>query len=93
MQVLFFQVERSPHGRPWQSPVPNLPESKTTKIQFPSDDEETGQALIGYRGPKATDDYSIEAIKVIMTYLTDSPVATLQQILVECPEPYCSDVS
>ncbi|XP_028410939.1 uncharacterized protein C05D11.1-like [Dendronephthya gigantea] len=85
--------KRPTHVRPWQSPVPNLPESKITKIQFPSDDEETGQALIGYRGPKATDDYSIEAIKVIMTYLTDSPVATLQQILVECPEPYCSDVS
>ncbi len=39
------------------------------------------------------DDFSIEAMKVIMTYLTDSPVATLQQILVECPDPYCSDVS
>jgi Zn-dependent M16 (insulinase) family peptidase len=37
-------------------------------------------------------DFSIEAMKVIMTYLTDSPVATLQQILVECPDPYCSDV-
>ena len=32
-------------------------------------------------------------MKVIMTYLTDSPVATLQQILVECADPYCSDVS
>ena len=39
------------------------------------------------------DNFSIEAMKVIMTYLTDSPVATLQQILVECPDPYCSDVS
>lgn len=27
-----------------------------------------------------------------MTYLTDSPVATLQQVLVECNDPYCSDV-
>ena len=24
-----------------------------------------------------------------MTYLTDSPVATLQQVLVECKDPYC----
>jgi hypothetical protein len=40
--------------RPWQSAVPDLEESVTTKIQFPSDDEETGLALIGYRGPKAT---------------------------------------
>ena len=38
------------------------------------------------------DNYSIEALKVVMTYLTDSPVATLQQVLVECPDPYCSDV-
>lgn len=34
--------------------MPSLKESVTTKIQFPSDDEETGLALIGYRGPKAT---------------------------------------
>jgi hypothetical protein len=38
------------------------------------------------------DDFSIAAMKVVMTYLTHSPVATLQQVLVECPEPYCSDV-
>ncbi|CAB4004421.1 uncharacterized protein C05D11.1-like [Paramuricea clavata] len=91
-EKILSKIERPPHVRPWQSAVPDLEESVTTKIQFPSDDEETGLALIGYRGPKATDDFSIQAMKVIMTYLTDSPVATLQQILVECPDPYCSDV-
>lgn len=84
--------QRPPHVRPWQMAVPELKDSVKTKIQFPSDDEETGLVLIGYRGPKATDTYLIEAIKIIMTYLTDSPVATLQQILVEIPDPFCSDV-
>ena len=40
--------------RPWQDPVPELKESLTTVIKFPSDDEETGLVLIGYRGPRAT---------------------------------------
>lgn len=129
----FFQGQQSPYIRPWQSPVPELQKSIVEKIPFPSDDEETGMVLIGYRGPKATvcsfsrfwpnqafiilfwsgedvligkklvvlcifsplffqDNYSIEAVKVILTYLTDSPVATLQQILVENPDPFCSDV-
>jgi hypothetical protein len=53
--LTFFQGQHpQPYVRPWQSAVPALEESVTTKIQFPSDDEETGVALIGYRGPQAT---------------------------------------
>ena len=54
MCVFLSENERLPHVRPWQSDVLHLRESVMNKIQFPSDDEDTGLALIGYRGPKAT---------------------------------------
>ena len=73
MCVFLSQKERSPHVRPWQSDVPHLKESVTSKIQFPSDDEETGLALIGYRGPKAT----VSVVAVLEIYPATSVIQAL----------------
>jgi hypothetical protein len=39
--------------RPWLSPVPPLPQSVDIVERYPSDDEENGMVLIGWRGPLA----------------------------------------
>ena len=41
------------YQRPWQSPVPPLLQSIEKVEQYPSDEEESGMILIGWRGPKA----------------------------------------
>ncbi|XP_071956159.1 uncharacterized protein C05D11.1-like [Antedon mediterranea] len=81
-----------PYTRPWQSPVPPLPESVVRTIPYPSDDESNGMVYIGWRGPKSQDLYEMSALNVILEYLTDTSVAPLQREFVEIEDPYCSKV-
>ena len=78
--------------KPWQDPIPSLPQPVDTRIQFPTEDESSGIVIVGCRGPKARDFYGITAVEVISEYLTDTSVAPLQRELVEISEPFCSDV-
>jgi len=41
-----------PITRPWTTPVPPFEKTADVDISFPSDDEEVGAALLGWRGPK-----------------------------------------
>ena len=82
-----------PYERPWQNPVPFLHETVEKVIKFPTEDEESGSVLVGFRGPPCIDQYSMAALSVMLDYLTDTPIAPLQQKLVEIPDPFCSDIS
>ena len=62
-------------------------------IQFPTEDEESGSILMGFRGPSCNDHYSLSALSIILDYLTDTSIAPLQRELVEIPDPFCSDIS
>lgn len=81
-----------PYHRPWQTPVPPLNETEKV-VRFPTEDEESGSVLVGFRGPHCSDRYSLSALSVMLDYLTDTSIAPLQRELVEIPDPFCSDIS
>ena len=83
----------SPFARPWQGSVPRLGQSSVLSVQFPTEDDSSGSVLVGHRGPKVMDRYTVNALAVTLDYLTDSPVSPLKRELVECPDPFCSDIS
>ena len=81
------------YKRPWQTPVPPLSDAVEKVVRFPTEDEESGSVLLGFRGPICSDRYGMTALSVILDYLTDTPIAPLQRDLVEIPDPFCSDIS
>lgn len=82
----------APYVRPWQTPVPPLGESVDKIIPFPTEDEESGSIMLGFRGPSCEDHYGQAALSVILDYLSDTSIAPLQRELVEIPDPFCSDI-
>ena len=78
--------------RPWSDPVPPLTKSITSDTLFPSDDEETGMVIIGWRGPTYSDFNTISALKTLWKYLTDTAVSHLYKLFVEIEDPYCTDI-
>ncbi|XP_041369326.1 uncharacterized protein C05D11.1-like [Gigantopelta aegis] len=81
-----------PFTRPWQSEVPPLESNVEQVIAYPSDDEKYGMVYIGWRGPKAKEQYRMLSLGVLMQYLSDSAIAPLQRELVEIADPYCSKI-
>lgn len=82
-----------PFVRPWQSPVPPFTESVTKEVEFPSDDDENGISLVGWRGPCCITDFEASiAIGTLTDYLNDTAVSPLQQAFVEIDDPFCSDI-
>lgn len=59
---------------------------------FPTECEDTGRVLIGWRGPCWGQFQQITAFRVLSQYLTESSVAPLQQALVEIAEPFCGAI-
>lgn len=74
-----------PFKRPWvdSDPVPDLPESVVEVVEFPEEDESSGQILIVSLGPDCNDDLMMAALQVIMLYLCGSSAAVLDNNLVE----------
>ena len=52
-----------------------------------------GSVLVGFRGPQCQDRYSLNALSVLLDYLSDTSIAPLQRELVEISDPFCSDIS
>ncbi|XP_063960885.1 uncharacterized protein C05D11.1-like [Lytechinus pictus] len=80
------------HVRPWQSPVPPLPEKVVETVKYPSDDESNGMIYLAWRGACADDMYKMSALLILLEYLTDTSVAPLQRDFVELSDAYCSKV-
>lgn len=78
-------------------PEPERSEGKDNKrrrafIEFPEKDESIGEIEITFLGPDIKDHLTLEALDVLNTYLTDSPVSTLMKNFVEIKEPLCTDI-
>ncbi|XP_015753164.1 PREDICTED: uncharacterized protein C3H1.02c-like [Acropora digitifera] len=82
-----------PYERPWQSSVPPVSQNVEKVVKFPTEDEESGSVLFGFRGPPGMDRYSVSAVSVMLDYLSDTSIAPLQRELVEIQDPFCSDIS
>ncbi len=66
--------------RPWTTPIPPLPHSINQTIQFPSDDEETGMAMIGVQANSWSDFNTTSAIGTMWKYLTESAISPFHQV-------------
>lgn len=84
-----------PSKRPFvdSAPVPPLGASVVSEVQFPDEDESTGEALISWIGPDVHDTEANTAVDVIGKYLTDLALSFLKQELVECADPVALDVT
>ncbi|EST04590.1 Peptidase M16, C-terminal domain protein [Kalmanozyma brasiliensis GHG001] len=69
------------------------PESKRRRafVDFPEKDESVGEIQVSWVGPKFQDWMSSEAVNILSTYLTDSPVSAIQKAFVERDDPLCTD--
>lgn len=68
------------------------PDSKRRRafIDFPEKDESVGEIQISWVGPKFQDWITSEAVNILSTYLTDSPVSAIQKAFVERDDPLCT---
>lgn len=71
--------------RPWVESKRTPPLSKTIvdTVEFPEEDESTGEIQIGFLGPESMDDVAETAINTLLMYLAGSSVSVLVNTLVE----------
>ncbi|XP_029633499.1 uncharacterized protein C05D11.1 [Octopus sinensis] len=84
---------KAPFSRPWQSSITPLTGSLVKAILYPSDEDTHGLVLSAWRGPQAKQQKEVMALKILLEYLNDTPIAPLQRDFVETKKPYCSMVS
>ncbi|PSN60396.1 zinc metalloprotease-like protein [Corynespora cassiicola Philippines] len=75
----------APFKRPWvESKItPPLSKSVVDVVEFPEEDESTGEIQIGFLGPESNDDKLETALNTILMYLAGSSVSVLVNTLVE----------
>lgn len=79
--------------RPWEEPVPPLPGTVDTIVEFPCDDDDNGLVFVGWRGPSACTEFKTTiALSLLIEYLNDTAASPLQQAFVERQDPYCSSI-
>ncbi|KAI1496796.1 zinc metalloprotease [Biscogniauxia marginata] len=78
----------APFRRPWIESAQPPPLEKTTieTIEFPEEDESTGDMVVGFFGPNCVDLIEISALNVLLTYLCGSSIAVLENVIVEKEE-------
>jgi len=52
-------------------------------VEFPEEDEETGEIMVSYFGPSLNDAVASTALNILLTYLAGSSASVLENILVE----------
>ncbi len=75
----------APFKRPWVDSVqtPPLPDSFIETVEFPEEDESSGQVNIIFLGPHCADPLLTGALNIVLIYLAGSPAALLDNTLVE----------
>lgn len=92
-KILRKAEDRGTYNRPWQSPVPAIHNSVDELVAYPSDTEDTGLVLAGWRGPSAvTQINELMSMGVLMEYLTHSSVSPLPSVFVEVDDPLASNI-
>ncbi|SPO29441.1 related to metalloprotease 1 [Ustilago trichophora] len=79
-----------PADPPAQGSQPD-PKRRRAFIDFPEKDESVGEIQVSWVGPKFLDWMTCEAVNILSTYLTDSPVSAIQKAFVERDDPLCTD--
>ncbi|KAK6075350.1 peptidase m16 inactive domain-containing protein [Seiridium cupressi] len=71
--------------RPWidSAQPPPLKETVVETVEFPEEDESTGDIIIAFFGPDCSDTLQSTALNILLTYLCGSSVAVLENVLVE----------
>ncbi|KAI9735789.1 MAG: hypothetical protein M1818_006398 [Claussenomyces sp. TS43310] len=74
--------------RPWvESPqTPALKETIVQTVEFPEEDESSGDILVGFLGPDCNDVVSTAALSVLLVYLAGSSISILENTMVEKEE-------
>jgi Zn-dependent M16 (insulinase) family peptidase len=75
----------APFKRPWvdSKRTPALSKTIVDTVEFPEEDESTGEIQIAFLGPECTDDLGETAINTLLSYLAGSSVSILVNQLVE----------
>ncbi|RYP05693.1 hypothetical protein DL764_003618 [Monosporascus ibericus] len=84
----------APFRRPWieSAQPPALKRTTVETIEFPEEDESTGDMVIAFFGPNCVNVVETTALNVLLTYLCGSSVAVLENVIVE-KEELASSVS
>ncbi|KAK0728025.1 Metalloenzyme, LuxS/M16 peptidase-like protein [Lasiosphaeria miniovina] len=71
---------------------PPLEKTTVETVEFPEEDESTGEVVVGFFGPSCNDQVQATALNIIMTYLCGSSVSVIENTIVE-KEELASSVS
>ncbi|CAE7156277.1 unnamed protein product [Rhizoctonia solani] len=71
---------------------PDLKDVTKVTIDFPEQDESTGQVMISFQGPGPRQFAELKAMDLLGLYLTDSPVSPLMEEFVEVANPLCTNI-
>lgn len=71
---------------------PALEKTTVETVEFPEEDESTGEILVAFFGPSCIDQVQGTAVNILMTYLCGSSVSVVENIMVE-KEQLASSVS
>ncbi|KAI0884379.1 Metalloenzyme, LuxS/M16 peptidase-like protein [Annulohypoxylon maeteangense] len=84
----------APFKRPWIESAQPPPLNKTIveTVEFPEEDESTGELVVAFFGPSCTDVIQSAALNILLTYLSGSSVAVLENVIVE-KEALASSIS
>lgn len=80
--------------KPFQRPLDQVKEDLEKTVEFPSEDEQFGWVLMGWRVPgKLTDNaMKITAMTILTNYLTSTSVAPLTKTFVDIEEPLATNI-
>lgn len=80
--------------RPFQTDYPHLTENVDKKIEYPSDEEESGKVAFAWRLPyKLVENIrQLHALKIMGSYLTSTSISPMKKAFVDTPDPYGTDV-
>ena len=65
---------------------PALSKTVIETVEFPEEDESSGEIIVALFGPSYTESVAIAAVTVLLTYLAGSAVSVLQNVMVEKEE-------
>ncbi|SLM37447.1 zinc [Lasallia pustulata] len=75
----------APFKRPWTKSAqpPPLKNSSVETVEFPEEDESSGEIAISFLGPDCNDELQTAALSVLLTYMAGSSASILENTLVE----------
>ncbi|KAI9478470.1 MAG: Metalloenzyme, LuxS/M16 peptidase-like protein [Benjaminiella poitrasii] len=73
--------------------IPDLEHNHVETIYFPGEEhEKMGEITVTWLGPKWNEFLGIQAIQMLNSYLSDTPIAPLKKVFVEKDDPYCTEL-